>query len=54
MTQDTKTPKDEGGAHERSQRDLTASVGTRLVPQEKVRRKKRLFGGRRNPSTTGS
>jgi hypothetical protein len=54
MTQDTKTPKEEGGAHERSQRDLTASVGTRLVPQEKGRRKKRLFGGRRKPSTMGS
>jgi hypothetical protein len=54
MTQDTKTLKDQGGAHERSQRNLTASVGTRLVPQEKDRKKKRLFGGRRKPSKTES
>jgi len=52
MTKDTTAPKDEG-AHERAQRDLTASVGTRLVPQEKGRRKRRLFGGRRKPATPG-
>ena len=54
MTQDTKAPKDEGGAHERSQRDLTASIGTRLVKQEKENGKRRLFGRRRKPSTEGS
>ena len=54
MTRDTKTPEAEGGAHERSQRDLTASIGTRLVKQEKDNRKKRLFGRRRKPSTEGS
>jgi hypothetical protein len=53
MTQTTKTPKDEGGAQERAQRDLTASVGTPLVRQEKGRRR-RLFGGRRKSSTAGS
>ena len=54
MTQDTKTPKDEASTHERSQRDLTASIGTRLVKQEKDNGKRRLFGRRRKPSTEGS
>jgi hypothetical protein len=54
MAQDTKAPKDEGRAHERAQRDLTASVGTRLELQEKGRKKRRLFGRRRKPSTPGS
>jgi hypothetical protein len=54
MTQDTNTAKDEGDAHERAQRDLTTSVGTRLVKQEKSNRKMRLFGRRRKPSTEGS
>ena len=54
MTQDTRTPKEEGGAHERSQRDLTASVGTRLVKRDKDNAKRRLFGRRRKPSTEGS
>lgn len=53
MTQDTTRAKDEGGAHERAQKDLTASVGTRLVQQEKGRKKRRLFGGRQKPSTPG-
>jgi hypothetical protein len=50
MTQATKTPSDEGGAPERAQKELTASVGTPLVRQEKGRRR-RLFGGRRNSPT---
>ena len=50
---DTTRAKDEGGTHERAQKDLTASVGTRLVQQEKGRKKRRLFGGRRKPSTPG-
>lgn len=54
MTQDTKTLKDEASAHERSQRDLTASIGTRLVKQEKDDGKRRLFGRHWKPSTEGS
>ena len=53
MTQDAKAPREEGGAHERAQRGLTSSVGTRLEQQEKGRKKRRLFGGRRKPSTPG-
>jgi hypothetical protein len=52
MTQ-TKTPKDEGVAQERAQRELTASVGTPLARQEKGRRR-RMFRGRRKQSTAGS
>jgi hypothetical protein len=52
MNQDAKT-KDEGGAQERAQRDLTTSVGTPLVRQEKGGRR-RLFGGRRKTRTSGS
>jgi hypothetical protein len=52
MTQATKDPKDEG-AQERAQRELTASVGTPLVRPEKGK-KRRLFGGRRKSSTSGS
>jgi hypothetical protein len=54
MTQDTTRAKAEGDAHGRAQKDLTASVGTRLVEQTKDRKKRRLFGGRRKPSTPGS
>jgi hypothetical protein len=50
MTQVRKTPSDEGGAPERTQKELTASVGTPLVRREKGRRR-RLFGGRRKPPT---
>jgi hypothetical protein len=50
MTQATKDPKDQGGAQEQAQRDLTASVGTPLVRPEKDK-KRRLFGGRRKSST---
>jgi hypothetical protein len=53
MTQATKDPKHEGGAQERAQRELTASVGTPLVRPEKGK-KRRLFGGRRKSSTSGS
>jgi hypothetical protein len=53
MTQATKDPKDEGGAQERAQRELTASVGTPLMRPEKSK-KRRLFGGRRKSSTSGS
>jgi hypothetical protein len=53
MTQATKDPKDQGGAQEQAQRDLTASVGTPLVRPEKDK-KRRLFGGRRKSSTSGS
>jgi hypothetical protein len=52
MTQATKDPKNEG-AQERAQRELTASVGTPLVRPEKDK-KRRLFGGRRKSSTSGS
>jgi hypothetical protein len=52
MTQATKDPKDEG-VQERAQRELTASVGTPLVRPEKSK-KRRLFGGRRKSSTSGS
>jgi hypothetical protein len=52
MTQATKDPKDEG-AQERAQRELTASVGTPLMRPEKSK-KRRLFGGRRKSSTSGS
>jgi hypothetical protein len=54
MTQDTTRAKAEGGAHGRAQRDLTASVGTRLVEQKKDRKKRRLFGGRRKASAPES
>ena len=49
MAAATKTPEEEGLAHKRAQRELTASVGTPLVRQEKS--KKRLFGGRRGTRT---
>jgi hypothetical protein len=52
MSQTTKT-KDEGGAQERVQRELTTSVGTPLVRQEKGGRR-RLFKGRRKTRTPGS
>jgi len=52
MTQATKDPKDEG-ALERTQRELTASVGAPLVRPEKDKNR-RLFGGRRKSSTSGS
>ena len=54
MTQDTTRAKDEDHVHGRPQSDLTASVGTRLVEQKKDRKKRRLLGGRRKPSTPGS
>jgi hypothetical protein len=50
MAAATKTPEEEGLAHERVQRELTASVGTPLVRQEKKSRK-RLFGGGRGTRT---
>ena len=52
MTQATETPKDQGVAQERAQRELTTSVGTPLVRQEKSSRRRR-FGGRRKTRTPG-
>jgi hypothetical protein len=45
MATTTKTPEEEGLAQERAQRELTTTVGTPLVRQEK-KSKRRLFGGR--------
>jgi hypothetical protein len=53
MAEATKTREHEGGAQERAQRELTASVGTPLVRQSKSG-KRRLFGGRRTKRTAGS
>jgi hypothetical protein len=50
MNQATTDPKDERGAQERAQRELTASVGTPLVRPEKGKTR-RLFGGRRKART---
>jgi hypothetical protein len=50
MAATTKTPEEEGLGHKRAQKELTASVGTPLVRQEK-RSKRRLFGGRRGTRT---
>jgi hypothetical protein len=50
MAAATKTPEEERLAHKRAQRELTASVGTPLVRQEKKSRK-RLFGSRRGTRT---
>ena len=52
MNRTTETPKDEGVAAKRAQTELTASVGSRLVPQ--TRGWKRLFGGRRKAPTAGA
>lgn len=48
-TETTETRKDEGVAAKRAQTELTASVGSRLVPQTSGW--KRLFGGRRKAPT---
>jgi hypothetical protein len=53
MAAAAKTPEVEGDAQKRAQRELTTSVGTPLVRQEKKSRR-RLFGGRRTTPTTGS
>jgi hypothetical protein len=47
-----KTPEEEGLAQKRAQRELTTSVGTPLVHQEKKRRQ--LFGRRRGTRTAAS
>jgi hypothetical protein len=47
----SKTLQDEGVAQQRAQRELTASVGTPLVRQEK---KRRLFGRNRGTGTAAS
>jgi hypothetical protein len=49
MQRTTETRKDEGVAAKRAQTKLTASVGSRLVPQTSGW--KRLFGGRRKAPT---
>ena len=48
----TKTPEEKGLAQKQAQRELTASVGTRLVRQEKSKR--RLFGRGREERTAVS
>jgi hypothetical protein len=53
MAATAKTPEDERDAQERAQKDLTRSVGTPLVRQEKKSRK-RLFGRRRTTSAPDS
>jgi hypothetical protein len=53
MVTATKTPEDEALAQKEAQRTLTASVGTRLVRQEKKSRT-RLFGRRRQTRTAVS
>ena len=53
MAATEKTPEDKGDAHKRDQSDLTTSVGTPLVRQEKKSRS-RLFGLRRKTPTTSS
>jgi hypothetical protein len=52
MNRPTETPKDEGLAAKRAQTELTASVGSRLVPQ--TNGWKRLFGGRRKAPTASA
>jgi hypothetical protein len=52
MAAPSKTPQDEGVAQQRAQRELTASVGTPLVRQEK--KKRRLFGRHRGTETAAS
>jgi hypothetical protein len=52
MNRTTETPKDEGVAAKRAQTELTASVGSRLVPRTSGW--KRLFGGRRKARTAGA
>jgi hypothetical protein len=53
MAATAKTPEGEGDAQKRAQRDLTRSVGTPLVRQEKKSRR-RLFGRSRTTSAPGS
>ena len=53
MAATEKTPEEKGDAHKQDQRDLTTSVGTPLVRQEKKSRR-RLFGRSRKTSTTSS
>ena len=53
MAATAKTPEDKGDAQQRDQRDLTTSVGTPLVRQEKKSRR-RLFGRSRKTPTTSS
>jgi hypothetical protein len=53
MAEEVKPPEDKGVAQKRAQRDLTTSVGTPLVRQEKKSRR-RLFGRPRTTATTGS
>jgi hypothetical protein len=52
MRRTTEPRKDEGVAAKRAQTELTASVGSRLVPQTSGW--KRLFGGRRKAPTAGA
>jgi hypothetical protein len=52
MNRTTETPKDEAVAAKRTQMELTASVGSRLVPQTSGW--KRLLGGRRKAPTKGA
>jgi hypothetical protein len=52
MAAATKTTEEEGLAQKQAQRELTASVGTPLVRQEKKRT--RLFGRRRGTRTAAS
>lgn len=49
MNRTTESPKDESAAAKRAQTELTASVGSRLVPQTSGW--KRLFGGSRKAPT---
>ena len=53
MAAAAKPPEGKGDAQKQAQRDLTTSVGTPLVRQEKKSRR-RFFGGRRTTPTTGS
>lgn len=53
MAATEKIPEDKGDAHKQDQRDLTTSVGTPLVRQEKKSRR-RLFGRPRKTPTTSS
>jgi hypothetical protein len=52
MNRTTETPKDEDVAAKSAQTELTASVGSRLVPRTSGW--KRLFGGRRKAPTAGA
>ena len=52
MNRTTETRKDEGVAAKRAQTELTATVGSRRVPQTSGW--KRLFGGRRKAPTAGA